>query len=183
MPSDMIRLIFTYQSPNDLNSITLTSSILQNNGSDNIKEMIRALWYEHITRAWNFNDTNMIIPSHINICKLYPLARPMLGSYILLSTIEDIDLLHINNDEKDNDKSVTFFGQVGQDNRSVQSSVSLALINAAKSNLCCGFKIFESPIIFILLAIALIFNFLNFKFLNIKFLNIKFLNIKFYIYY
>lgn len=127
MPLDMLRLICTYQSPKDLNNITLTSSLMQYNGSDSIKDMLRALWFDHIKQSWNYND-NMIIPIHINIRKLYQLARPMLGSYMLLSTIEDIDLLHINNDEKDNDKSVTFFGQVGQDNRSVQSSVSFPII-------------------------------------------------------
>jgi hypothetical protein len=56
----------------------------------------------------------------------------MLGSYTLLSTLEDTEHIYINNDEKDNDKRVTFFGQVGIDNRSVQSSVSFPIIPRSK---------------------------------------------------
>lgn len=127
MPVDMLRLICSYHTPKDLTSMALIlSSSLQDNGSDSIKEMLRALWLVHIKKVWNYND-NVVIPHHIDIRKLYPLARPMFGSYTLLST-QDIKILHINNDEKDNDKRVTFLGVPGQDNRSVQSSVSFPMI-------------------------------------------------------
>lgn len=131
----MLRLILTYQSPKDLNSITLTTPLLLRNSNSAIEDMIRALWIEHIKIAWKYdNDTNkiMLIKDHINVRRLYPLARSMLGSYTLLSTIEDTEHMFINNDEKDNDKRVTFFGQVGMDNRSVQSSVSFPIIPRSK---------------------------------------------------
>jgi len=131
IPTDMFRIISTYHTPKDLNSIILTTSLLYN-GSDEIKELIRALWFNHIKIRWNYDNIKLVIPNHIDIRKLYPLARTMLGSYTLLSTNEDINLLYINNDEKDNDKKVTFLGQVGMDNRSVQSSVSFPMIPMSK---------------------------------------------------
>jgi hypothetical protein len=132
IPIDMFRIICTYHTAKDLNNITLTTTLLSYNGSDEIKKVIRALWFNHIKIKWKYDDEKLVIPNHIDIRKLYPMARTMLGSYTLLSTNEDINLLHINNDEKDNDKKVTFLGQVGMDNRSVQSSVSFPMIPMSK---------------------------------------------------